>query len=77
MNPFVLSRSTSTWTSTSRAGSVAQPFGCYPQENGDLRVIVIFKLIFISELGQQPLPRVDAIFDQLRLIGEDVFAVQF
>ncbi len=50
--------STSPWRS---------PLVVIPKKNGDLRVTVNYKkLNSVSELGQQPLPRVDATFDQLR-----------
>lgn len=74
MNPIVLKKvdvildkyiasgliqlSTSPWRS---------PLVVIPKKNGDLHVTVNFKkLNAISELGKQPLPRVDATFDQLR-----------
>eukprot|EP00752_Nemacystus_decipiens_P015617 g13940.t1 len=50
--------STSPWRS---------PLVVIPKKNGDLRVTVNYKkLNAVSELGQQPLPRVDATFDKLR-----------
>eukprot|EP00752_Nemacystus_decipiens_P016839 g15071.t1 len=50
--------STSPWRS---------PLVVIPKKNGDLHVTVNYKkLNAVSELGQQPLPRVDATFDKLR-----------